>query len=60
MQTTMAMVQHDGARVTVTCTDEPLVAVRSVRLALQVGCIKISMAEAVCLQKALGIVLGGG
>jgi hypothetical protein len=56
----MAKVQHDGAQVTVTCTDQPLVAMRSVQLQLRISNLTISMAEAVCLQKALGIVLGGG
>ena len=56
----MAKVQYDGAQVTVTCTDQPLVATRSVQLQLRISNLTISMAEAVCLQKALGIVLGGG
>ena len=63
MQTTMAKVQHDGVQVIVTCTDQPLVATRSVQLQLTANVLRhlsISMAEAVCLQKALGIVLGGG
>jgi hypothetical protein len=60
VQATMAKVQHDGAQVTVTCTDQPLVAMRSVQLQLRISNLTISMAEAVCLQKALGIVLGGG
>jgi hypothetical protein len=54
----MAKVQHDGAQVTVTCTDQPVV---QLRIALSTASnLTISLAEAVCLQKALGIVLGGG
>ena len=56
----MAKFQHEGAQVTVTCTDHPVVAMRSVQLQLRISNLTISMAEAVCLQKALGIVLGGG
>ena len=59
MQATMAKVQHEGAQVMVTYTDQPVVG-RSVQLQLRISNLTISMAEAVCLQKALSIVLGGG
>ena len=60
MQAIMAKVQHNGAQVIVICTEQSEVVTRSVQLQLRVSNFTISMAEAMCLQKALGIVLGGG
>ena len=59
MQVTMAKVVDGRCQVLVTCTDGPVASQRSVLLQLVVGNFLISMAEAVCLQKALDIVLGG-